>query len=618
MNTLYADADDTELLLPFLDDDLTILQEEGPNPNRQRPKITAEKLWNSSWGTMLLNPETSDPISFSGKKWITRFRVPFPVYIQIVEMCNKKNIFGIKRSKLAIPIEFRVLIALRILAKNHDSDTMCELSLVGASTCNTIFRTFVLNFRREYFREIVFMPEGEELQKVMDVYKLLGFNGCFGSIDCTHLWWNKCPSYWQNYCIGKEGYPTLAFLVVVDHNRRAMIVSRAFFGAANDKLIVKACEETKAIIEGAMEHILFHLYDGDGNLVKVQGGYLIADGGFLRIGCMMDPGHGSWSMNEVRWSEFLESIRKDVECFYGILKNRFRFCIGPIEVRDYEVVEAAFQCCTMIHNMILEFDKEFHAECSLWEDINWERLPPDISDEDIENMLEAAKENREEETSIPFLSTPESAEGAIVLTANNKLDYHKLKELLITSFTQQFQMGQVYWPTRFEGWQRDALALQRIQRRLDAECFHALYGAMSTCVGYNPATNAIDLPLGEGLFSTLSYHIDDVIAEFRGEFINHAQYMERRVARRARFILKCRNNLYLDCMENRYKGICKASLSNSPYYANKADGTQCIANCKLTISGPSNAKRLKLVACRRIEVGEEIMWSYGADHGLYN
>jgi hypothetical protein len=29
-------------------------------------------------------------------------------------------------------------------------------------------------------------------------------------------------------------------------------------------------------------------------------------------------------MNEVRWSEFLELVRKDVECFFGILKSRFR------------------------------------------------------------------------------------------------------------------------------------------------------------------------------------------------------------------------------------------------------------------------------------------------------
>jgi hypothetical protein len=224
------------------------------------------------------------------------------------------------------------IVALRLLAKNHDGDTLNELSLIGASTCTAIFTTFVLNFKRAYFEKLVFIPEGDELKKVMDVYKILGFNGCFGSMDCTHVHWNKCPKSWQNFCIGKEGYPTLAFLVIVDHNKRAMVLSRAFFGAANDKLIVKACEETKAIIEGSMQHITFHLYNSEGRYVKVKGAYVIADAGFLRIGCMADPSHALWSKDEVRWSEFLESIRKDVECFYGILKNRFRYCLGPVEI----------------------------------------------------------------------------------------------------------------------------------------------------------------------------------------------------------------------------------------------------------------------------------------------
>ena len=89
------------------------------------------------------------------------------------------------------------------------------------------------------------------------IYKILGFNGCFGSIDCTQLRNHKCPRKWQNFCIDKEGYPTLAFLVVADHNKRAIILSLAFFGAANDKLIVKACEETKAIINKPMESVCY-------------------------------------------------------------------------------------------------------------------------------------------------------------------------------------------------------------------------------------------------------------------------------------------------------------------------------------------------------------------------
>ena len=221
-------------------------------------------------------------------------------------------------------------------------------------------------------------------------------------------------------------------------------MSRAFFGAANDKLIVKACKETMAIINGSMESVCYHLYDASDNMLKVQDAYLIADAGFLRIGCMTNPRHSLWSMQEVRWSKFLECIRKDVECFYDILKNRFRFCLGPIKVRDYVVIEAPFKCCTILYNMIHDFDEGFHAECSSWENINLETLDPNTPDEDIEAMLQEAKDYREQDSIIPFLPTPESTVGAVLIRLDNKHDYTRLKEFLITSFTEQFEMGQVY------------------------------------------------------------------------------------------------------------------------------------------------------------------------------
>ena len=45
-----------------------------------------------------------------------------------------------------------------------------------------------------------------------------------------------------NYCT------TLSFQVAVDHNKRIIMCSQAFFGAAGDKLIVKVVNETKALM----------------------------------------------------------------------------------------------------------------------------------------------------------------------------------------------------------------------------------------------------------------------------------------------------------------------------------------------------------------------------------
>ena len=123
-----------------------------------------------------------------------------------------------------------------------------------------------------------------------------------------------------NFCIGKEGYPTLSFLVIVDHNRRAMVVSDAFFGACNDKMIVKNVRETKALMNGCMEYISYLLYDAQGQHIKVKGAYIIADGGYLRVGYMMDASHAFWSQDDVRWSAFLAFLRIDFDTVSVLLK----------------------------------------------------------------------------------------------------------------------------------------------------------------------------------------------------------------------------------------------------------------------------------------------------------
>ena len=58
-------------------------------------------------------------------------------------------------------------------------------------------------------------------------------------------------------------------------------------------------------------------------------------------------------------------------------------------------------------------------------------------------------------------------------------------------------------------------------------------------------------------------------------------------------------------MQQKFSVECKASLANSPYGANRPDGSQCLANCKLTKTRAMRVARL--VATRPISAGEVIL-----------
>lgn len=600
------------------DDGPFVIEEpEVPRKRRRRPKVSADDLEQSPWGKMLRDPNISDPDSYVGMKFRVRFRTPYPVFAEIVvPMCVQRNVFRTIRDDKAIPVKFKVLISLRILGRGHDFDTMEELSMVPMSTCHAIFKQFIFTFVYEFFDEFVKMPVGDDLKKVMRVYKMMGLNGCAGSLDCTHIYWKRCPREWTNYCTGKEKTTTLAFLVVVDHDKRVLICSDAFFGAANDKLIVKSVPETSRIIHGSLQDVLYTLYVDDNTTVSVRGAWLLADGGFLTIGCFMDPGMNNFSMEMVRWSEFMESVRKDVECFFGIVKQRFRWLWGYNFSQDYETITAGFKTACILHNIILEYDRAFHEEAARWENVDWSQVDPNLSEEDIAAAVAAAAspENAANED-MPFLPDPISAEGAVAICSNSSYDYARLKDMLIRSFHIQFRMGQVYWPKRFQGWQRDCFALERIVQRITRECKNALYGRLSHYV------NGAGDDIGEGLFSTIPFSEGDCIAEFHRDndrSIDDAQLDLLKEVGLARFVIRIKDGVYWDCRLNRYAGICMASLANSPRGLRHRDtGSPAPrANCELRIHGSGSEKVARLVSLTHIDAHTEIMWNYGAGHHL--
>ncbi len=54
------------------------------------------------------------------------------------------------------------------------------------------------------------------------------------------------------------------------------------------------------------------------------------------------------------FSSNLESVRKDVECTFGILKKRWRVLNNGLMYRDIKVCEKIFVICCCLHNFLLD------------------------------------------------------------------------------------------------------------------------------------------------------------------------------------------------------------------------------------------------------------------------
>ncbi|KAL7503479.1 hypothetical protein ACHAWX_000589 [Stephanocyclus meneghinianus] len=61
-------------------------------------------------------------------------------------------------------------------------------------------------------------------------------------------------------------------------------------------------------------------------------------------------------MNELRWSKWVESMRKNIKCTFGVLKDCWRILKTGIRVQGVESCDKVRLTCCALHNWLLETD----------------------------------------------------------------------------------------------------------------------------------------------------------------------------------------------------------------------------------------------------------------------
>ena len=94
--------------------------------------------------------------------------------------------------------------------------------------------------------------------------------------------------------------------------------------------------------------------DGKVKNLRFSGAYLIVDNGYLTWSCTVPPFGVTNNVDEIRWSKWLESMRKDVECTFGILKGRWRILKARVQIHGVDSVHYIWFTCCALHNLYLK------------------------------------------------------------------------------------------------------------------------------------------------------------------------------------------------------------------------------------------------------------------------
>jgi len=158
-------------------------------------------------------------------------------------------------------------------------------------------------------------------------YAKAGFDGCAVSQDGTNFLSERVPSGLKNQNTGhKSSHTARAVNLSVSHRRRVLHATRCLDGSWNDMTLQIFDKLMVDMREGEYDDITFELFEWDDveiTTIVYHGIWGVVDNGYTICSTAIPPLKVSGTLAEHRFSEWGESLRKDVECTIGILKRRY-------------------------------------------------------------------------------------------------------------------------------------------------------------------------------------------------------------------------------------------------------------------------------------------------------
>jgi hypothetical protein len=304
------------------------------------------------------------------KKFRRRFRMPHAQFMQLLQEFEESEYFACWKSgrkdavgDQASPLPLLILGAMRYLGRGWTFDDIEENTAISEETHRQFFHVFIEYGSTVLYERYVIAPTtAEEAAPHMHEMSLAGFHGCCGSSDATHVMMEQCAHRLKQMHKGpKLPLPARTYNITVNHRRRILHTTTGHPSRWNDKTLQLFDVFMLGVNNGThLSDVEFDLYDTDpeGNVIKIRyrGGWIMVDNGYLSWSTTVPPYKLASQRAQIRWSEWLESLRKDVECTFGILKGRWRLLKTAVRLRGVEKCDKVWKTCCAFHNMLLEVD----------------------------------------------------------------------------------------------------------------------------------------------------------------------------------------------------------------------------------------------------------------------
>lgn len=264
----------------------------------------------------------------------------------------------------AAPISLLLLACLRYLGRGWTLDDLSENICVGRETIRCFLHQFLEFGSTTLYRKFVRPPQTSiDASLHTAEYALAGFPGAIGSTDATHIQLERVTYRLRQTHIGfKLPHTARTYNITVNHRRRILATTSGHPARWNDKTLALFDNFMVALHEGSiMNDMFFELYAKNATTGEVirqtyQGAWLLVDNGYLSWSTTVPPIKTTTSKAEIRFSAWLESMRKDVECTFGILKGRWRILKTGIRLNGIDAADKIFLTCCALHNWLLDID----------------------------------------------------------------------------------------------------------------------------------------------------------------------------------------------------------------------------------------------------------------------